>query len=98
MTRFPKNSISVKHHVGQQYVAQQMREFVQGSGLIRNREELFKDDTALQRTEFERKIQEYYSIRCVPQIIGPIVDTINYAQDVIVNELNSTNDNPICKS
>ncbi|CAG4995021.1 Tyrosine 2,3-aminomutase [Dyadobacter sp. CECT 9275] len=92
---FSKELNSVKHHAGQQYVAQQMREFVQGSGMIRNREELFKDDTALQRTEFERKIQEYYSIRCVPQIIGPIVDTINYAQDVIVNELNSTNDNPI---
>lgn len=92
---FSKELNAVKHHKGQQYVAQQMRSFVAGSGMIRNREELFKDDTALQKTEFERKIQEYYSIRCVPQIIGPIVDTLNYAQEVVENELNSTNDNPI---
>lgn len=92
---FSKELNAVKHHPGQQNVAEQMREFVKTSKLIRNREELFKDDTAMHRTEFERKIQEYYSIRCVPQIIGPIVDTINYAQQVIENELNSTNDNPI---
>ena len=92
---FSKELNAVKHHPGQQYVAEQMREFVKTSKLIRNREELFKDDTAMHRTEFERKIQEYYSIRCVPQIIGPIVDTINYAQQVVENELNSTNDNPI---
>ena len=94
---FSKELNAVKHHKGQQYVAQQMREFLEGSAMIRNREELFKDDKALQTREFERKIQEYYSIRCVPQIIGPIVDTINYAQEVVENELNSTNDNPIVR-
>jgi len=88
---------AVKHHRGQQYVAKEMREFLNGSGMIRNREELFKDDTALQTREFERKIQEYYSIRCVPQIIGPIVDTITYAEQIIEDELNSTNDNPIVR-
>jgi histidine ammonia-lyase len=92
---FSKELNAVKRHKGQQYVAEEMRNFVRGSGMIRNREELFKDDTALHKTEFERKIQEYYSIRCVPQIIGPVVDTLNYAQEVVENELNSTNDNPI---
>jgi histidine ammonia-lyase len=92
---FSEQLNAVKHHKGQQYVAKEMRDFTKGSGMIRNREELFKDDTALHRIEFERKIQEYYSIRCVPQIIGPIVDTIQYAQEVVENELNSTNDNPI---
>ncbi|MCF2447535.1 aromatic amino acid ammonia-lyase [Dyadobacter sp. CY345] len=94
---FSQELNAVKHHKGQQYVAAQMREFLAGSGMIRNREELFKDDKALETREFERKIQEYYSIRCVPQIIGPIVDTINYAQEVVENELNSTNDNPIVR-
>jgi histidine ammonia-lyase len=94
---FSKELNAVKHHKGQQYVAHQMREFLTDSQMIRSREELFKDDKALETREFERKIQEYYSIRCVPQIIGPIVDTINYAQEVIENELNSTNDNPIVR-
>ncbi|TLV03566.1 HAL/PAL/TAL family ammonia-lyase [Dyadobacter luticola] len=92
---FSKELNAVKHHKGQQLIAQQMRDFVAGSKMIRSREELFKDDTAMQRKEFERKIQEYYSIRCVPQILGPILDTLLYAQEVVENELNSTNDNPI---
>ncbi|WP_025761954.1 HAL/PAL/TAL family ammonia-lyase [Dyadobacter tibetensis] len=86
---------AVKLHEGQRMVAEKMRAFVAGSQMIRNREELFKDDSALQKREFERKIQEYYSIRCVPQVIGPVLDTLNYAQLVVENELNSTNDNPI---
>ena len=94
---FSKELNAVKHHKGQQVIAQQMRDFLAGSGMIRSREELFKDDTALQRKEFERKIQEYYSIRCVPQILGPILDTLQYAQEVVENELNSTNDNPIVR-
>ena len=72
-----------------------MRSFLSDSELIRKREELFKDDDEMGRTEFKKKIQEYYSIRCVPQILGPVLETLNYAQDVIENELNSTNDNPI---
>ncbi|PWJ58554.1 histidine ammonia-lyase [Dyadobacter jejuensis] len=92
---FSKELNAVKLHEGQRWVAAQMRAFVGDSGLIRNREELFKDDTALQKREFERKIQEYYSIRCVPQVIGPVIDTLNYAQQIVEDELNSTNDNPI---
>jgi histidine ammonia-lyase len=40
-------------------------------------------------------VQEYYSIRCVPQILGPILDTIQNTQTVLENEVNSVNDNPI---
>lgn len=86
---------AVKHHKGQQDVAKQMRTFLNNSKLIRKRDELFNDNNELQRKEFKKKIQEYYSVRCVPQILGPISDTLKYAQNVIENELNSTNDNPI---
>ena len=40
-------------------------------------------------------MQEYYSIRCVPQILGPIADTISYSYKVVANEINSVNDNPV---
>jgi histidine ammonia-lyase len=85
----------VKRHPGQQQIAADMRSFLSDSELIRKREELFKDNDEMGRKEFKKKIQEYYSIRCVPQILGPVLETLNYAKDVIENELNSTNDNPI---
>jgi histidine ammonia-lyase len=86
---------SVKLHAGQQFIAEKMRNFLSDSALIKKREELFSDNEVLNHTEFKKKIQEYYSIRCVPQILGPVKETLDYAKSVIENELNSTNDNPI---
>jgi histidine ammonia-lyase len=43
----------------------------------------------------DEKVQEYYSLRCVPQILGPILDTIENTEKVLTNELNSVNDNPV---
>lgn len=92
---FSEGLNQVKMHEGQLYVAEKMRSIVSDSQLIRQREELFADDEALQSREFKKKIQEYYSIRCVPQILGPVKETLDYAQSVIEKEINSTNDNPI---
>lgn len=86
---------SVKLHQGQQDIASKMRSFLNDSKLIRQREELFQDDEEIQRREFKKKIQEYYSIRCVPQILGPVKETLDYAKNVIEKEINSTNDNPV---
>lgn len=92
---FSEGLNQVKMHEGQLFVAEKMRNFVSDSKMIRQREELFADDEALQSREFKKKIQEYYSIRCVPQILGPVKETLDYATSVIEKEINSTNDNPI---
>jgi histidine ammonia-lyase len=44
---------------------------------------------------FDEKVQSFYSIRCIPQILGPVSDVIDNAEKVLINELNSANDNPI---
>lgn len=92
---FSEGLNNVKMHDGQQFIAEQMRSILADSKMIRQREELFADDAALQSREFKKKIQEYYSIRCVPQILGPVKETLDYAQSVIEKEINSTNDNPV---
>ena len=92
---FSEGLNQVKLHEGQASIAQKMRSVLGDSQLIRKREELFADDEALQQREFKKKIQEYYSIRCIPQILGPVKDTLDYAKTIIENEINSTNDNPV---
>ncbi|HOT59972.1 MAG TPA: aromatic amino acid ammonia-lyase [Spirochaetales bacterium] len=83
----------VKRHHGQQVVAQKMRELACGSKMLLNREkELYHKS---EEDIFEHKVQPYYSLRCVPQILGPIWDTILNVENVLVNELNSADDNPI---
>ncbi len=83
-----------KKHFGQQEVAKKMRENLSDSSLVRKREEhLYSGNN--NEDIFKEKVQEYYSLRCVPQILGPVLDTINYTAQVLENEINSANDNPI---
>src|SRR5690606_19588304 len=44
---------------------------------------------------YKDKLQEYYSIRCVPQILGPIWDALEHCTTTLIEEVNSANDNPI---
>lgn len=85
---------STKKHSGQQRVADAMRRSLSDSQLIEKRGDHLYNGK-IEEKIFKQKIQEYYSLRCVPQILGPVVDTIKNAEDVLVNEINSVNDNPI---
>ncbi|MFE6286286.1 phenylalanine aminomutase (D-beta-phenylalanine forming) [Streptomyces sp. NPDC057877] len=40
-------------------------------------------------------IEDAYSIRCTPQILGPVVDALEGIGRTLTDELNSSNDNPI---
>lgn len=84
----------VKKHKGQQVIASAMRNILHDSLLIKKRDDhLFNGK--IEEKIFKQKIQEYYSLRCVPQILGPICDAIKNAGEVLVSEVNSVNDNPI---
>ncbi len=84
----------VKLHDGQRKVAALMRKIAQGSKCMKNRQkELYDKET--KDTVLQHKVQPYYSLRCVPQILGPIYDELMNAESVLINELNSVDDNPI---
>src|ERR1700761_200480 len=85
----------VKQHRGQQRVAAMMRELLSGSGMIRSRSEHLYHPGSLEQEVFEDKVQEYYSLRCVTQILGPIYDTVVQTEKIVVDELNSVSDNPV---
>lgn len=83
----------VRRQDGQQRVAAMMREIAVGSQSMRKREvELY---SGTREEHFEHKVQPYYSLRCVPQIIGPVLETLENVERVLINEVNSADDNPI---
>lgn len=45
--------------------------------------------------ELARGVQDPYSIRCAPQVIGVLQDTLTWAADWLTVEINSSNDNPL---
>lgn len=44
---------------------------------------------------FDKKVQDAYSIRCIPQVHGASKDAFNYTRNVIETEINSVTDNPL---
>jgi histidine ammonia-lyase len=91
---FSEELNNTKRHKGQREVALRMRQSLKDSNLIRKREDhLYTGDN--NEAIFKEKVQEYYSLRCVPQILGPVLETINNVASILEEEFNSANDNPI---
>ena len=84
----------VKRHKGQSKVAEVIRTILFDSKLIRKRPEHLYH-RKIEEAVFTDKVQEYYSLRCVPQILGPVYDTWLEVQRVLEDEVNSANDNPV---
>lgn len=83
-----------KKHSGQQHIAKAMRDLLKDSKRTKKREHHLYTNVK-EEVIFEDKVQEYYSLRCVPQILGPVLDTLNTTECILMEEVNSANDNPI---
>lgn len=91
---FSEELNNAKLHIGQRHIAEMMRSYLKDSSLIKRRDEDLYSG-ASNEDIFKNKVQEYYSLRCVPQILGPIHDTIQSVKMILEKEINSANDNPI---
>lgn len=70
----------LRNQGGQIKSAEKIRDLIKESKLINSNKE---------------KIQDSYSLRCVPQVHGAVRDTIEYVKKIITNEINAATDNPL---
>jgi histidine ammonia-lyase len=77
---FDPTLFSVKPHAGMQDVAAWLRHDL---------------GSMAQSERNGRRLQDRYSIRCAPHVIGVLADALPFFRAQIENELNSANDNPI---
>lgn len=54
-----------------------------------------RDDLAGREDEVGQRLQDRYSIRCAPHVIGVAQDALSWVRRDVENELNSANDNPL---
>jgi phenylalanine ammonia-lyase len=97
---FEESIHKVKNHPGQLEVARLLRDFTEGSAFILDLESLREGLRGDHQTvdaafELEEAIQNPYSLRCAPQGLGPIFDSLAFGREVIEREMNSVNDNPL---
>ncbi|MFM2136230.1 MAG: hypothetical protein RL021_1630 [Bacteroidota bacterium] len=76
---FDKSLHAIRPHPGQSDVAENFRNLLKGSQLIKRKKE---------------HVQDPYSFRCIPQVHGATRDAIQYAAQVVLTEINSVTDNP----
>ena len=90
---FSEELNSSKKHKGQQEIAAMIRKNFKGSKYTRKRDQHLYNGHP--ENYISNKVQEYYSIRCVPQILGTVLETVEKCQQLLFAEINSANDNPI---
>ena len=69
----------IRPHRGQLETAEAFRHLLQGSELI---------------VQHKQHVQDPYSFRCIPQVHGASKDSIRYAEEIFLTEINSVTDNP----
>ncbi|MEN6418558.1 MAG: histidine ammonia-lyase, partial [Clostridiaceae bacterium] len=52
-------------------------------------------DSGLSKESVEGKVQDAYSIRCIPQIHGASRDAVGYVAEAVTREINAVTDNPL---
>lgn len=83
----------LKNHEGQSEIAKLMLEVCKGTQCMRKRAvEMFHRH---EEKVFEHKVQPYYSLRCVPQILGPIYEAFKFTEKILIEEFNAVDDNPV---
>jgi len=76
---FDERLHAARGHPGQERVAARVRALTAGSTLV---------DAA-------GRVQDAYSIRCAPQVIGPACETLDFVAAALAREINAATDNPL---
>jgi histidine ammonia-lyase len=74
---------ALRPHEGQADSAQAVRRLLEGSAILASHAGC-------------GRIQDAYSLRCAPQVLGASIQAARYALGVVVTEVNSVTDNPLC--
>ncbi|MCI0452554.1 MAG: aromatic amino acid lyase, partial [Candidatus Latescibacteria bacterium] len=73
---------ALKRHPGQARVAEGFRKVLADSAVVASHKEC-------------DRVQDPYSFRCLPQVLGAVVDTLAWVESWVEREVNSVTDNPI---
>ena len=76
---FAANVNEIRNQVGQIRVAAWFRKHLEGSQIME---------------QAKAHVQDPYSFRCIPQVHGASLDTIDHAAQVVTREINAVTDNP----
>jgi len=80
---FAEDLVALRPQPGQADSAANLRHLLAGSAIVAS------------HRHGDPRVQDAYSLRCAPQVVGAARDTLAFADGVVANELRSAIDNPI---
>ncbi|MGI8835911.1 MAG: histidine ammonia-lyase [Pyrinomonadaceae bacterium] len=80
---FDERIHAARPHAGQSEVAKHLRQLLEGS------------EIRASHLQNDPRVQDAYSLRCMPQVHGAVRDTLRYARAVVETETGSATDNPL---
>ena len=81
-TAFDQRVVAVRPHPGALLVAKNLRSLLKGSRIRES------------HRESAHKVQDQYSLRCMPQVHGAVRDALRVGEEWLTIEMNSATDNP----
>ncbi|KQW87102.1 histidine ammonia-lyase [Massilia sp. Root418] len=97
MAAFDPRIQLARPHPGQIKTAKVVRKLLKGSTRTTHEARAVQFPDELRRTDipYTARIQDVYSLRCTPQVYGPVFDALDYIDTIVRNEINSATDNPL---
>jgi len=97
MSAFDPRIHQARPHAGQIKTAAIMRNLLKGSTRTTHEARAVQFPEESRRTDipYTARIQDVYSLRCAPQVYGPVFDALDYIDTIVKNEINSATDNPL---
>ena len=82
LTAFDPDIQAVRPHPGQMEVAENFHKLMKGSEITISHKDC-------------PRVQDAYSLRCIPQVHGAVRDVLRYVRNVLTIEINAATDNPL---
>jgi histidine ammonia-lyase len=97
MAGFDPRIHAARPHAGQIKTAAIVRTLLEGSTRTTHEARAVQFPDELRRTDipYTPRIQDVYSLRCAPQVYGPVFDALDYIDTIVDKEINSATDNPL---
>lgn len=97
MSAFDERIHLARPHQGQIKTAAIIRKLLAGSTRTTHEARAVQLPDELRRTDipYTARIQDVYSLRCAPQVYGPVFDALDYIDTIVDKEINSATDNPL---
>lgn len=97
MAAFDPRIHAARPHPGQIKTAAIIRTLVAGSARTTHaaRSVQLAEESRRTDIDYTPRIQDVYSLRCAPQVYGPVFDALDYIDGILACEVNSATDNPL---